>query len=351
MGWGLAAMMAYQWYNDQQNRKAAKKAAQAQPTYLRYSWNPAQKQLYSWMAPYMAGLFGQPGTAPSAAAMAARPGGGAFGSGTTTQTNPMQSRQYGGPVAGQAPYLVGEQGPEMFVPEQHGTVVPLQGGGNPGLQMGQSAMMGQYGNMPLTPRQQGGPVAPTGNVNPYGGAGGILGQMPTPDSAPTGNWYGDLDPNVRAGIEQPYERGMEMLESRLQGRGALGAQRAGISGAGADVLGQYMQQAAPSMARTGWEMGTEQRAREWEAKMKPYDMLPSMLPYMMPQGITTTGSPVSFPGSAAAGTAPATGTQNPAYLAWLQQQQLQYGPDGGQGPGAGVGSGTGGPVGGGGVAI
>ena len=33
-------------------------------------------------------------------------------------------RQQGGPVQGGTPYVVGEQGPELFVPNSSGTVVP-----------------------------------------------------------------------------------------------------------------------------------------------------------------------------------------------------------------------------------
>jgi hypothetical protein len=41
------------------------------------------------------------------------------------QHGQIASRQYGGPLDAGQPSLVGEQGPEMFVPNQPGTVVPL----------------------------------------------------------------------------------------------------------------------------------------------------------------------------------------------------------------------------------
>ena len=35
----------------------------------------------------------------------------------------IPARQYGGPVSGGRPYLVGERGPELFVPSESGTIV------------------------------------------------------------------------------------------------------------------------------------------------------------------------------------------------------------------------------------
>jgi len=37
---------------------------------------------------------------------------------------PMQTRAIGGPTAGNMPYLVGERGPEMFVPSSNGMIIP-----------------------------------------------------------------------------------------------------------------------------------------------------------------------------------------------------------------------------------
>jgi len=116
-----------------------------------------------------------------------------------------------------------------------------------------------------------------------------IGQAPTPSAG----WYSGLDSNVRAGIEEPYMRGMDMMRTQLGGTGMLGNQRSGMSGAAADVFGQYMQQAAPAMAQTGWNMmqpgmlqqlGAQNQAglmgqqQGWESQMMPYQALPSMLP-------------------------------------------------------------------------
>jgi hypothetical protein len=84
---------------------------------------------------------------------------------------------------------------------------------------------------------------------------------------PTSGWYSGLDENVRSGIEEPYMKAMDMMRNQLGGTGMLGNQSAGMSGAAADVFGQYMQKAAPTMAQTGWDM-----------MMQPYQGAMSMIP-------------------------------------------------------------------------
>ena len=40
---------------------------------------------------------------------------------------PVPARAAGGPVTARQPFLVGEQGPELFVPREHGTIIPSAG--------------------------------------------------------------------------------------------------------------------------------------------------------------------------------------------------------------------------------
>jgi hypothetical protein len=47
----------------------------------------------------------------------------------------------GGPTAGRTPYLVGERGPELFVPNSDGYIVP-----NDKLNMGDGSAYGAYGS-------------------------------------------------------------------------------------------------------------------------------------------------------------------------------------------------------------
>jgi len=113
---------------------------------------------------------------------------------------------------------------------------------------------------------------------------------------PGQGWYQGLDPNVRAGIEEPYMRGMDMMRNQLQMGGQLGNQRAGMSGAAADVFGQYSQDASKGMAQTAWGMmqpglqmqqqqlgqaGATQQQQGYERMMAPYQTALGLLPSSM----------------------------------------------------------------------
>lgn len=78
--------------------------------------------------PAMSLLFGKDGAtlgqgADFGAALSAQ-GGGLFGSISRFFSDMIAARAAGGPVAGRAPYLVGERGPELFVPSVSGRIVP-----------------------------------------------------------------------------------------------------------------------------------------------------------------------------------------------------------------------------------
>ena len=42
----------------------------------------------------------------------------------------VSGREHGGPVSGGMPYIVGERGPELFVPNQSGQIIPNGAGGS-----------------------------------------------------------------------------------------------------------------------------------------------------------------------------------------------------------------------------
>jgi phage-related minor tail protein len=61
--------------------------------------------------------------------------GGAFGSSTGNFLPGIPANAYGGSVTGNKPTLVGERGPELFVPSGNGTIIPnsnMRGGGGGG---------------------------------------------------------------------------------------------------------------------------------------------------------------------------------------------------------------------------
>jgi TP901 family phage tail tape measure protein len=139
----------------QQGAGAAAAAAQANGITADMAWNETQAQaqaqfggplgyaigsyMYGNIANQMpGGVFGSPGGASDGSFFPWAPGSEMEGTGPPTvpwspiQTGSTPGRAMGGPVIGGSPYLVGERGPELFVPSSSGRIVPndrLGGGG------------------------------------------------------------------------------------------------------------------------------------------------------------------------------------------------------------------------------
>ena len=86
------------------------------------------------------------------------------------------------------------------------------------------------------------------------GTGGVPYNIPDPQSLlPSAGFLDRLDPNIRQGLFEPFEQGLDIIEGRLSGRGQLGNARAGISGAAADVFGKFGQQFLPQVAQSAFQ--------------------------------------------------------------------------------------------------
>ena len=144
----------------------------------------------------------------------------------------------------------------------------------------QNLFGGNMNTVPALPQYQGYDIPQTsGGYNvPQTPQWGGYNVPDTSSMMPQGNWYGNLDPNIKAGIEDPYMQGMDMMKGQLSGVGMLGNQRAGMSGAAADVFGEYMQHAAPSMAQTGWGMMAPGLQQGWQANLQQ-NMTNAQMPY------------------------------------------------------------------------
>ena len=148
-------------------------------------------------------------------------------------------------------------------------------------------------------------------------------QMPT-GAMPTAGWYEGLDPMLRQGIEEPYQRGLNIVGERLQGMGMLGAPSVGASGVAADVMGQYATQAAPRMAMSGWEMLQPQRQALMQQAWMPYQQA------MMPYGVAMQGLGQAMP-SVVGGATPGQQSIFPDLLSMIGTIAGSYvgGPPGG----------------------
>ena len=121
------------------------------------------------------------------------------------------------------------------------------------------------------------------------GTGGVPYNIPDPQSMmPTAGFMDRLDPNIRAGLFEPFEQGLDILEGRMAGRGQLGNVRAGMSGAAADVFGKFGQQMLPQIAQSAFQ--TMQPALQTgysallQREQSPYSSLLGMAPSLLPTG-------------------------------------------------------------------
>jgi len=125
---GLGAgstLLSYLGAKDQANAAgtASRNAENARQDAIDALSNEQIYQFANWFFPgLLPGMGGQaqprPQATPTAPGSFGAPGGG---------REPMIPRQQGGPVTPDQQYLVGEQGPEKFVPNQPGTILPNSG--------------------------------------------------------------------------------------------------------------------------------------------------------------------------------------------------------------------------------
>jgi len=119
---------------------------------------------------------------------------------------------------------------------------------------------------------------------------------------PTQGWFSNLDPNIMAGIREPYEQASQDLMEQMGAAGVGGSATAGLSGIGQKGLESFWSRAAPQMGMTAWNMinpnamaqwtAEQQRAgklqgQEFQARMAPYQIIPGMAGGSMPTPVTT----------------------------------------------------------------
>jgi hypothetical protein len=122
-------------------------------------------------------------------------------------------KQLGGGVGGGSPYVVGEQGPELFVPSTPGQIIP-----NP---LTQSRMKSDYRNIPQTRMDTGRARPRYGDMSTFGGGGfrgPEAGFSADVNAMYKRNLIGEPGGPFTAGAEQRYkEAGLEFPTSRQEG--------------------------------------------------------------------------------------------------------------------------------------
>lgn len=130
-----------------------------------------------------------------------------------------------------------------------------------------------------------------------GAAGGQLWDVPSvPSMAPTEGWFSGLDPNVTAGMWEPYERGSMQLAEQMGAGGMGGSARGGWSGAAGAGLGRFWEDASTSVGQQAWGMMQPSRKaqmQEWQqdimARQFPYTAIPGIFGASMPSPVVTQG--------------------------------------------------------------
>jgi len=84
---------------------------------------------------------------------------------------------------------------------------------------------------------------------------------------PTQGWYEGIAPGIKEAVWEPYMEGADILREQLGGIGSLGNQRAGMSGAAADVFSDYMGKATPQVTKSLWDMTSPALQAGWGAEM------------------------------------------------------------------------------------
>lgn len=144
---------------------------------------------------------------------------------------------------------------------------------------------------------------------------------------PTGDWFGSLDPSIKAGIRSPYEdAGRQMLEI-MGAKGQTGSVSSPYSGSAASATGKFWEEAARGMGQQGWNMispalqqgwqaqlgsniaGYGQDVNQWQTSlgrnmneyqaqlasaMMPYQMLPGITQQSLPYPVVDPGDPGFF---------------------------------------------------------
>lgn len=85
---------------------------------------------------------------------------------------------------------------------------------------------------------------------------------------PTEGWYEGLDPNIKAGLWEPYNEQQQQLMNRMGATGQAGSTKAGWSGAAGSALGEQMRKATGDVSMQAWDMISPIQQSEWLAELE-----------------------------------------------------------------------------------
>jgi len=105
-------------------------------------------------------------------------------------------------------------------------------------------------------------------------------QIPSTEGMmPSKGWYEGMDPNIMAGVREPYIDASKQLTESL-GYSA-GSPRGGPSGMLGDVQSDFWSKAGTQMGKTAWDIVSPVQQMGWQAKLQgsqfPWTAMPSMM--------------------------------------------------------------------------
>jgi len=106
-------------------------------------------------------------------------------------------------------------------------------------------------------------------------------QIPSTEGLmPSKGWYEGMDPNIMAGIKEPYIEASEQLTESL-GYGGAGSARGGPSGVLGGSQADFWSKAGTQMGKQAWDMTLPGRQMGWQAELQgnqfPFTAMPGMM--------------------------------------------------------------------------
>jgi len=106
-------------------------------------------------------------------------------------------------------------------------------------------------------------------------------QIPSTEGMmPTKGWYEGMDPNIMAGIREPYIDASKQLTESL-GYGGAGSARGGASGMLGGAQSDFWSDAGTMMGKTAWDMVSPIQQQGWQAELQgrqfPWTAMPGMM--------------------------------------------------------------------------
>jgi len=133
--------------------------------------------------------------------------------------------------------------------------------------------------------------------------------IPDPVS-PTDGWYDSLDPNIMAGLNEPWNDAQDQMFESLGQAGSLGSGRGGLSGAAGAALGEFSADRASAVGLDAWnmvspglvadynsnlDMNRTSALNQWQASlqqnMAPFTSAVNLFGPSLPQLLVDPGTP------------------------------------------------------------